>query len=369
MLINRFLFCFHILIDHMEYREVGYTMTYYEEFSISPMATREEIRHAHRRLIKILHPDLQSEEHTRQLAEIQTCRINGIAETLLDSNQRKAYNAGLVPTALHRPVTKRPYYSAAVALAALGVVAMLGQLLQVDRTTLVLNPSPPSSPHTPAYENPHQPNTVPAITNSASATRLTNRDLPATPAREQDQARPDTGAKTLDTKPEPRDVVSNTHADIAGARPFTVAALKTMATPPSNQSANPVKETDHTESGNPLIGTWVYVPAPLTEEDRTIYRPEYIEMRIRNVKGVIEGQYRARYHVPDRPLSPNVGFRFAGQSGTESTEFRWNSSNGIAGKVQLKMMTANSVQVDWRVTELADSADLVSGTAILTRVQ
>ena len=92
-------------------------------------------------------------------------------------------------------------------------------------------------------------------------------------------------------------------------------------------------------------------------------------MRIRNVKGVIEGQYRARYHVPDRPLSPNVGFRFAGQSGTESTEFRWNSSNGIAGKVQLKMMTANSVQVDWRVTELADSADLVSGTAILTRVQ
>ena len=100
-----------------------------------------------------------------------------------------------------------------------------------------------------------------------------------------------------------------------------------------------------------------------------MYRPQYIEMRIRNIRGLIEGQYRARYYVPDRPLSPNVGFRFAGSPGTSSTAFRWDGSNGLAGQVELKLMTVNSLQVDWRVTEMAESADLVSGTAILTRVQ
>ena len=331
-------------------------MTYYEEFSISPLATPEEIRHAHRRLIKILHPDLQSEEHTRQLAEIQTCRVNGMAQTLLDSNQRKAYNAGLVPSALHRPVSRRPYYSTALALAAFGIVAMLAQLLKVDGTPVVLNPRPPLLPSS-AHENPHQSNPENALTSFASATRLPNPTLPAITTHEQDQVKLDNSERTLDINPEPRAVVSNTtHASPDGSN-FSMNAAATA------------KEIDHSESGTPLVGTWVYVPAPLAEEDRTIYRPEYIEMRIRHVNGVIEGRYRARYHVPDRPLSPNVSFRFAGQPGAESAEFRWTGFNGIAGQVQLKMITANSVQVDWRVTELAESADLVSGTAILTRVQ
>jgi len=120
------------------------------------------------------------------------------------------------------------------------------------------------------------------------------------------------------------------------------------------------------EEHNPLLGTWIYVPGTLAEEDSKLYRPEYIEMRIREVNGVIEGQYRARYRVPDRPLSPNVGFHFAGQPGIA---FRWTGARGVAGRVELKIMSANALQVDWRVTEQADAADLVSGTAILTRVR
>lgn len=100
-----------------------------------------------------------------------------------------------------------------------------------------------------------------------------------------------------------------------------------------------------------------------------MYRPEYIEMRIHEVKGLLEGHYRARYHVPDRPLSPNVGFHFTGPLKERSGAFHWKGANGLAGDVILNLLGANSIQVDWKVTELAESADLVSGTAVLTRVR
>ena len=334
-------------------------MTYYEEFAINSSATVDEIRHSHRRLIKILHPDLHSDCATRALAEVQTRRINGIAAVLLDPTTRKTYDDGLKIAPM--PIAKR--HDRTVTFAMAGVCVLLGLwLLQVDRPVVIAHEAASGSATEPAPK----PATAPAQRTTGREARPTSSPR----VKESDERLPD---------PPVQETVDQT--DRAPGS-FPVEASKVEAEKAGPVAIRETAEVDHnlkleqktspgpTDKANPYVGTWIYVPAPESEDDSKLYRPEYIEMRIRAVKGAIEGQYRARYHVPDRPLSPNVGFHFLGPPGTApSNAFHWSGSNGLAGSVELRLMTANSIQVDWRVTELAASADLVSGTAILTRVQ
>jgi len=319
-------------------------MTYYEEFGIPSSATQEEIRHAHRRLIKILHPDLQKDTATRQLAEVQTRRINEISEILLDSGKREEYDANL---RLATPLTpRRREWVTGLAIIAGVCMCLCFWLLQPDRPVVTAHADPIPLPP-PLATSPELRGT--AISRPATPSLQIRRKIPEQPEREL----PNTSS-TESGRPEP---ATNLPPAPAG-KPDEKAWRPEVERKPAG--------TAQPEEHNPLLGTWIYVPAPLAEEDSKLYRPEYIEMRIREANGLIEGQYRARYHVPDRPLSPNVGFHFAGQPGAA---FHWTGSNGVAGRVELKIMSTNSLQVDWRVTEQTDAADLVSGTAILTRVR
>ena len=331
-------------------------MTYYEELGISSSATQDDIRHAHRLLIKILHPDLQMEPGNRQLAEIQSRRINGIAEILLDSDLRDKYDATLNPRLVPpktRPLPSNRSYPMSTLAASLLFLASALWLLVGERLTTV---SPRIETHTTVpVQQPVQP--IPASPlrktsgNPSSSQQFTVVRPIEPPPRS--------------TPPEPKPGTETTHpANMVESTP----SPPPPATPPV-ASSPPPRTPRPTPPENPLVGTWIYIPAPITEADRSIYRPEYIEMRIRDIRGILEGQYRARYHVPDRPLSPNVGFHFAAPPGADSKSFRWSGANGLAGRVDLRLVTVNSVQVDWRVTELVEAADLVSGTAILTRVQ
>lgn len=70
-------------------------MDYYEELGIDRSATEEEIRRAHRRLTKLLHPDQQTDEAMKQLAEAQMRRLNSVVETLSDPQRRQEYDEEL----------------------------------------------------------------------------------------------------------------------------------------------------------------------------------------------------------------------------------------------------------------------------------
>ena len=333
-------------------------MTYYEEFGIPSSATPEQIRIAHRRLMKILHPDLQIEDRTRQLAEIQSCRINGMAETLLDFERRKIYDASLLPLSGQRPRVNSSYSRIALAAVVLLVLIELG-IVQAERSQM----NPPSIQESqlsivPATAIRSTSRSSTALTKNGAVAPIANPKISIGPPSFEVPAMKPTNVELQVVKVE----TSRSLPENIGLRPVVEATHRVAVQEPSTEVLANVTES-------PLAGTWIYVPASAAEEDRVMYRPEYIELRIRTIRGVLEGQYRARYHVPDRPLSPSVGFHFAGQAGNSPAAFRWSGSNGIAGQVDLKLMTANSIQVDWRVTELAETADLISGTAILTRVQ
>lgn len=70
-------------------------MDYYEELGLKPTATEEDIRRAHRRLVKLFHPDQQTDEAMKQLAETQMRRLNSIVEVLSDPERRRIYDEQL----------------------------------------------------------------------------------------------------------------------------------------------------------------------------------------------------------------------------------------------------------------------------------
>jgi curved DNA-binding protein CbpA len=88
------------------------SMNYYEELGVSQQATEQEIRKAHRRLVKLMHPDAQPDQSLKLLAETQMRRLNSIVSTLLDREQRQEYDEQLRASSMD--ATHRPAYGLAI---------------------------------------------------------------------------------------------------------------------------------------------------------------------------------------------------------------------------------------------------------------
>ncbi|MGO9095504.1 MAG: J domain-containing protein [Bryobacteraceae bacterium] len=328
-------------------------MNYYEELGLSPSATAEEIRQAYKTLARLLHPDQQREETLRRLAECQMKRWNGICDLLTDPDARRVYDRELLevlprgliyppePAPERRPRSTNWIWLAAAAVGTVTLAAYFVSEAAADRR--VMKAAAPAA--IVAVEPRNQPATpAPPPVAHPSARKTQTLRIPAVAPAPPERA-----------LPEPPEVAS------AGGRlaesGLETAKLETAVTPPPAPPPQPT-----------YAGTWFYAQSKMAELS-ALYLPEYIEAVIVEEAGVLRGRYRARYKVADRAISPDVRFQFSGPADSEAPRLAWTGGGGAKGEVRLKLLSSNSLEVDWTASRLGASLGLSSGTAVLTRRQ
>jgi hypothetical protein len=111
------------------------------------------------------------------------------------------------------------------------------------------------------------------------------------------------------------------------------------------------------------------VPA-IEKPDPHLYPPVDIEFRLKEKDGLLDGQYRGTYKVPDTAVSQNVVFQVQGKSsGGSSAALAWTSSDGANGEIDLNLSQPNLMRVTWWTTRLGRRPGLSSGAATLFRQQ
>ncbi|MEN6532783.1 MAG: J domain-containing protein [Bryobacteraceae bacterium] len=350
-------------------------MTYYEELGLAQNATVEEIHQAYRNLARLLHPDQQTDETLRHLAESQMKRINLIHEVLTNPAMRREYDVSLrpdrpglpgrtVPATGRRSIRsfKRPAWlnTSSAAWALIAVIA--GLSLYIGFQWEDKGPAPVSQVQAPVETA--QPIPQPSRTDSASITRQTAPEQPKTAPKE---------SVTAKNEPAP-ELEQPPSLPIESANlPSVVSHLESQHRAEQN-SPSPIAGQVDTVSHSKILhvngrfaGTWVYVRSKDSENSPGLYPPEYIEAVISEHDGVIRGRYRARYVVKDRVISPEVRLQFAGEGDRDSAHLKWTGAGGARGDIQLRLVTERSLEVNWMAEELGTEMGLISGTAVLTR--
>lgn len=349
-------------------------MNYYDELGVQPDASPEEIRRAYLRLVRLLHPDQIQDQDTRQVADRQLQRLNGIIAVLSDPVRRRQYDRSLLEPpskALARRIYLPPQVlkRTAVCMCAIGLAVMAA--------TYYLAGSRPAAPPVPSPTH----LTLPAVADGPSVPSLsppgeaqTAHSEPREPRTEQRTAslaprRPSparlgqAGAVELE-KPS---VILREAAPELTSVPQSQSQQAAAAAPGAQREPAPRGGPDRTapESHTSLAGLWLYVPPRLSTDSPFFYAPEYIELRIGQEGGRLAGRYRARYRVADRAIFPEVRFEFEGDAGRET--YDWRGPGGARGEVRLRLERANYLEVTWWATELGTTLGLASGTAVLRR--
>jgi hypothetical protein len=116
---------------------------------------------------------------------------------------------------------------------------------------------------------------------------------------------------------------------------------------------------------DPLEGEWVYAPSQPEKKKPGFYAPEYIDLKLFSNDGRLHGQYRARYHVTDKPISPDVEFVLSADG--ENNKFTWQAPNGTRGTFKISAIDPNVIRIEWRTTVFGRQAALTAGTATLVK--
>ena len=162
--------------------------------------------------------------------------------------------------------------------------------------------------------------------------------------------------------------------------PLQLPSAPELAEIPTNFLTAPEPSTEApvmvSESTPPLpgvssfAGRWLYTPQPGEVSERGTYSARYVELLLVEHAGELAGDYRARYSVPDRAVSPEVTFKMRGTaSSATSGKFDWLSGDKAKGQAEMILRSPNLLYVSWWTTEFGRRATLGSGTAILIRLQ
>lgn len=352
-------------------------ITFYEEIGVAPGASPEEIRNAFRALVRLFHPDHQTDPQLKDIAEKQMRKLNRVYAVLSDPERRRQYDEVLDgpyrPTIVVGPAFKsglRQFLGRTASFAAI----LLGAGLLIWLTPESI-PGPQSfahDPYVPAPYVPVLPSAAPVVDQGPLIAALRS-DLKAV-ALERSVA-----IRELDRL---RGTESESQADsfAQAGEPQREAELRLPASattelplaklPPFGEPA--VSPAENLE-GRTLAGIWFYA-RPLQAEDsaegkvKAPWQPDRVEARISEQDGKIYGRYRARFHIADPVVSPDVNFAFTGTLGAgPQFTFPWTGVGGAKGELALQVISANSLRIEWHATQLGTQQGPDAGIAILTR--
>jgi curved DNA-binding protein CbpA len=355
-------------------------ITFYEELGVAPAASPAELREAFRTLVRLLHPDQQTDPHLKDAAEKQMRKLNRIYAVLSDPDRRRRYDqslaggyrppiiiAGPVPNPTHRWGAGRITWAALLFFVA-GLLIwftkdnITGALRSFDQTSFDQSSLDQSSDT--AWNSAPAPDVSDVTVDDVSRIAQLQGDL-RTVTLERDEALSeldrlrgnDSAGATIGSEPLTAPADRSSPVAIADL-PLATRATMLISAPPVRVDRPALR---------PMSGFWYYSRPSRGQHNtnRSLYLPEFIEATISDENGVIHGKYRARFQTADRAISPDVDFSFSGPSGTAT--YPWIGAAGAKGELTLKLVSENSLRVDWTTTDLGTQQGLASGTAVLTR--
>jgi curved DNA-binding protein CbpA len=353
-------------------------ITFYDELGVAATATPEEIRDSFRALVKILHPDHQTDPQLKEIAERQMRKLNGVYTVLSDPEKRRRYDESLEDEDFRPAIILSPNSNVNVHRL-MERMAWVAALI-VAAVTLIWLSSESPAPSPQSSEQGGRKSYAPAAPAPAGASAAEVAELRSDVRvlkLERDAAIHEvnrlrsSGRASAPARPEP-------FLEPATSLPSAVAALPPQLPPaapvpgPASASVVPVRvPAQHPPSSavRPFAGFWFYARPASSQHGKTstLYPPEFIEATITEQNGLVKGKYRSRYKIVDRAISPDVSFEFGGMVSGSTVVCPWAGTGGAKGELTLKMVGENSLTVDWTVTELGSIQGLIRGTATLTR--
>lgn len=368
-------------------------MNYYDELGVSRTASERELRQAYRVLVRLLHPDTQTGDDLRLAAERQLTRLNQMLTVLSNADTRRAYDLSLeqewtqrpagVP---HRPSTHRagrPAESSSLAQVTAPIARFALQYWALILIAVVIFGAAALSTllrgSSESGSDPQSAGTQPSVAQPHPA-RLAASPQPATPrpdpnARDHPASVPIAGAEsTAELDP---------NGDSHETSPPTVGA---GAAPPGTISrvddVQPLQDASESLAQVPAPAHIPIPPAPLTSfAGNWLYNTEldsgkvgdgyqaiYVELLLTEKDGAVSGNYRARYVVPDKAISPQVSFHLEGRVGSgREARLGWSSADGARGEAEMRLGAAGIMDFRWWSTDSGGHSGLSSGTAKLLR--
>jgi hypothetical protein len=324
-------------------------MNYYEELGLSETASPDQIHQAYRQFARLIHPDQQPDDRLRVLAEIQMKRLNRMIEVLSDPARRRDYDRSLDPPmalVLISPQSPAPgpgilskrlnrvnrsfWVWAGAAFVGVAIIAVF--FSDYEWAGSVPVPKVYAEPHPPPVLAPSLPVEHAEVARN-SLPHHSRGLLPPLPPRQESRA---------ELPPQP---------DI-------------WMDPAQDMLHLPIPRLDKPAG---LAGHWLYASVAGVSKTERLYAPEFIEMKISESEGQVAGTYRARYLVTDKAISSAVAFHFEGRAAVPLSTLHWIGAGGAYGRITLKLISENSLTVNWTAEHLSEDIALISGKATLAR--
>jgi curved DNA-binding protein CbpA len=323
-------------------------ISFYDELGVEQSATADGIRETYRSLVRLLHPDQQTDPQLKSVAEAQMRKLNRIYAVLSDPEKRAKYDA-LLQGAAEPPTLVLSDETAALARRwgrRIGLGLLAGAV-------------------------------VAGIIYSMNGSGR-DADDPAVSLNKRSIAKA-TGSTASDQTDELQQLRSEVHAlETERNRALEeLARLRGGMAPPAARPdrAEPTRSPQPPASSvvtslprSNFGGVWYWTRSMQpSSELRGSYQPESIDVTLTENNGVIRGSYRAKYKVPDSSINPDVNFEFAATLAGPILICPWTGPEGARGEVMVRQTSANSLQVDWTANELGARQRVSTGSAVLAR--